>query len=51
MSSSAPTSAQTGYQGNDKVLIGIICGVLTYWLFAQTTFNVAPVSMCVIVRR
>lgn len=34
--------AQTGYQGNDKVLVGIICGVLTYWLFAQTTFNVAP---------
>ncbi|MDO5697619.1 MAG: MFS transporter [Dermatophilus congolensis] len=42
MASSAPTSAQTGYQGNDKVLVGIICGVLTYWLFAQTTFNVAP---------
>ena len=42
MSRSAPASAQTGYEGNDKVLVGIICGVLTYWLFAQTTFNVAP---------
>lgn len=32
----------TGYQGNDTVLLGIVCGVLTYWLFAQTTYNVAP---------
>ncbi|WP_432559578.1 MFS transporter [Granulicoccus sp. GXG6511] len=43
MSSSATASAQTvDYKGNDKVLVGIICGVLTYWLFAQTTYNVAP---------
>lgn len=30
------------YQGNDKVLLGIVMGLLTYWLFAQTTYNVAP---------
>lgn len=32
----------TSYQGNDKLLYGIIMGVLTFWLFAQTTLNVAP---------
>ncbi len=44
MSSPARTTTQpsAGYQGNDKVLAGIVCGVLTYWLFAQTTYNVAP---------
>src|SRR5690554_5414802 len=31
------------YQGNDKVLFGIIFGVLAFWLFAQTTLNIAPV--------
>mgnify|MGYP001412234590 CR=1 FL=1 len=32
----------TRYQGNDKLLFGIIMGVLNFWLFAQTTLNVAP---------
>jgi len=31
-----------GFQGNDKLLYGIILGVLTFWLFAQTTLNIAP---------
>lgn len=31
-----------GFQGNDKLLFGIIFGVLTFWLFAQTTLNIAP---------
>lgn len=30
------------FVGNDRLLIGIILGVLTYWLFAQSLFNVAP---------
>jgi len=30
------------YQGNDKLLYGIILGVITFWLFAQTTLNIAP---------
>ena len=30
------------YQGNDKPLIGSSMEVLTFWLFAQTTLNVAP---------
>ena len=32
----------TPYQGNDKLLFGIIMGVIAFWLFAQTTLNVAP---------
>jgi DHA2 family multidrug resistance protein-like MFS transporter len=30
------------YPGNDKLLFGIILGVLAFWLFAQTTLNIAP---------
>jgi DHA2 family multidrug resistance protein-like MFS transporter len=28
------------YKGNDRLLFGIILGVLAFWLFAQTTFNI-----------
>lgn len=30
------------YQGNDKLLLGMVLGVITFWLFAQTTLNIAP---------
>lgn len=30
------------FAGNDRVLFGIVLGVLTFWLFAQTTLNIAP---------
>lgn len=30
------------FRGNDRVLYGIMLGVLTFWLFAQTTLNIAP---------
>ena len=30
------------YRGDDKLLYGIILGVLAFWLFAQTTLNIAP---------
>ncbi len=30
------------YQGNDKLLFGMVLGVITFWLFAQTTLNIAP---------
>ena len=30
------------YRGNDRLLFGIIFGVLAFWLFAQTTLNIAP---------
>ena len=36
------TDATPGFQGNDRLLFGIILGVVTFWLFAQTTLNVAP---------
>lgn len=30
------------FRGDDKLLFGIIFGVLAFWLFAQTTLNIAP---------
>jgi DHA2 family multidrug resistance protein-like MFS transporter len=40
--SGKPVGVSSGFQGNDGLLAGIILGVLTFWLFAQTTLNVAP---------
>src|SRR5688572_2018619 len=36
------TDGPASYQGDDKLLFGIILGVLAFWLFAQTTLNIAP---------
>ncbi len=36
------SQSQLSYRGNDKLLFGIILGVLAFWLFAQTTLNIAP---------
>src|SRR5689334_10798219 len=36
------SNQSAAFQGNDKLLFGIIFGVLTFWLFAQTTLNIAP---------
>ncbi|PVY55235.1 MULTISPECIES: MFS transporter [unclassified Simplicispira] len=38
------TSVQpkVAYKGNDRLLFGIIMGVIAFWLFAQTTLNIAP---------
>lgn len=30
------------YQGNNRLLLGMVFGVITFWLFAQTTLNIAP---------
>ena len=30
------------FVGNDRLLFGMILGVLAFWLFAQTTLNIAP---------
>ena len=35
----------THYKGNDKVLIGFILSVLTFWLFANSMMNVSPVMI------
>ena len=36
------TRARSEYRGDDRLLFGIIFGVLAFWLFAQTTLNIAP---------
>ena len=36
------TATPAAYRGDDKLLFGIILGVLAFWLFAQTTLNIAP---------
>lgn len=33
---------ETSYKGNNKMLTGIVFGVLTYWLFSQTLLNIVP---------
>jgi len=47
--SNVPAAATRGasdgtpaFRGDDRLLLGIILGVVTFWLFAQTTLNVAP---------
>jgi DHA2 family multidrug resistance protein-like MFS transporter len=36
------TRGPGSHRGDDKLLFGIILGVLAFWLFAQTTLNIAP---------
>jgi MFS transporter, DHA2 family, multidrug resistance protein len=36
------TRIHSEYRGDDRLLFGIILGVLAFWLFAQTTLNIAP---------
>lgn len=38
----AVVESGTPYRGNDRLLFGIITGVVAFWLFAQTTLNIAP---------
>src|SRR5678815_3560713 len=35
-------AAPINYRGTDKLIIGIVLAVITFWLFAQTTLNIAP---------
>ena len=37
-----PGIPSSDYRGDDRLLFGIILGVLAFWLFAQTTLNIAP---------
>ena len=41
--SAQSVSGEAQFVGNDRVLFGIIFGVLAFWLFAQTTLNISPV--------
>ncbi|MBC8728292.1 MFS transporter [Paraburkholderia sp. UCT2] len=36
------TAGNPEYKGNDRLIVGIVLAVVTFWLFAQTTFNVLP---------
>lgn len=43
MASINPTLATTAnYRGTDRLILGIVLAVVTFWLFAQTTLNIAP---------
>src|ERR1051325_2381575 len=42
MTSTTAAAATGEYRGTDKLIFGIVLGVITFWLFAQTTLNVAP---------
>ena len=33
---------ETSYKGTNKMITGIVFGVLTFWLFAQALLNVVP---------
>ncbi|MGE8080087.1 MFS transporter [Peribacillus loiseleuriae] len=33
---------KTSYKGNNRMITGIVFGVLTYWLFSQSLINVIP---------
>ena len=33
---------ETSYKGTNKMLTGIVFGVITFWLFAQSMVNVVP---------
>ena len=35
-------AASTEFRGNDRLLFGMILGVVTFWLFAQSTLDIAP---------
>jgi DHA2 family multidrug resistance protein-like MFS transporter len=39
---SAASHAAPRYRGDDKLVLGIVLAVVTFWLFAQTTLNIAP---------
>ena len=36
-----PSAAASSYRGSDKLILGIVLAVVTFWLFAQTTLNIA----------
>lgn len=40
--SNVNSAAIPQYHGDDKLILGVVLAVVTFWLFAQTTLNVAP---------
>lgn len=43
VSTSQVPTQKDNFKGNDRILFGMIFGVLAFWLFAQTTLNIVPV--------
>jgi DHA2 family multidrug resistance protein-like MFS transporter len=41
MVSTTAAAVPDEYRGTDKLIFGIVLAVITFWLFAQTTLNVA----------
>jgi DHA2 family multidrug resistance protein-like MFS transporter len=39
----SPAQATTPHKGSNRLLYGMVLGVLAFWLFAQTTLNIAPI--------
>jgi DHA2 family multidrug resistance protein-like MFS transporter len=37
-----PSTFTESYHGNNRLISGIVLAVITFWLFAQTTLNIAP---------
>lgn len=33
---------QVAYKGTNKLIVGIVFGVITFWLFAQAMVNIVP---------
>jgi DHA2 family multidrug resistance protein-like MFS transporter len=42
VSTTADVHPVTAYRGTNKLILGIVLAVINFWLFAQTTLNVAP---------
>ena len=40
--STTHSAAAVRYRGDNELILGIVLAVITFWLFAQTTLNVAP---------
>lgn len=43
VSTTTDAAAATSYRGTNKLIFGIVLAVINFWLFAQTTLNVASV--------
>ena len=42
MSSTTGAATANVHQGANRLILGIVLAIVTFWLFAQTTLNVAP---------
>ena len=42
MASTTAAAGPDAHRGTGKLIFGIVLAVITFWLFAQTTLNVAP---------